>query len=235
MPQKQAIADAGGIDVIATALKEGTPTTQKHASSALWGLAAVADFQRPIIETGAVPPLVALLRNTGEQKTQGYAVATLTLLAEIGEGKKAIFTALGVEPLLEIARNQERAWLRSQAVEVLALLNIKDPLALTGGVNSPPLSPRTPRTGAMSARGGSTALTGATDDVGPSGVEVITLDSYVPPADPSTMLMRIASRKVVEVLGAKPLQLRAGFELTTEDGGTPSQEGSPHPGRAHDR
>ena len=222
-PQKQAIVDAGGLATITSALKDGTPNAQKHSASALWGLATVPEFRRPIVDHGAVPALVALLRTLGD--AQGYATATLNNVAEIGDGKKAIFMALGVEPLLEIARGADRAWLRNQAVEVLTLLNIKDPLANTS-FQPDNLSPRTPRTGAMSARGGSgaTGATGSTDDPvtgrrGGGEGDPAANEPYTPPADPATMMMRMATKKVLEVAGGKALQLRLGFDLSSDKAG----------------
>ena len=141
---KQAIVDAGGIQSIAVALKEGTPAAQRFAASAFWGLASVEEFKKPIVDVGAVPPLVSMLHKSGE--AQGHAVAALYLLAEIGEGKKSIFSSNGVEQLVEIAKNADRAWLRGQAVEVLAHLNIMDPLTDAGQMALSPRSPRTSRT-----------------------------------------------------------------------------------------
>jgi len=213
LPQKQEMVEAGGIESITLALKEGTPGAQRFAASALWGLASCGEFKRPIVDAGAVPHLVALLRNAGE--AQGYAVAALSQLAETGEGKKNIFMSHGVEPLLDIASSAERAWLRSQAVDVLAYLNIKDPLAETGAI-SPQMSPRTPRAGALTARG--SANMGGDDDgrrtFDAPGAELEA------PRDPIATLIHVTTHKVMEVVaGSKPLQLRAGFDLATEKAG----------------
>ena len=206
LPQKQAIVAVGGIEVICQALKEGTAGAQKFAAAATWGLAAHVAFTRSIVDEGAVPPLVNLLKASAD--AQGYAVAALSLLAEIGEGKKQIFISQGVEHLLEIAKGAERAWLRSTAVDVLALLNIKDPLGGSDiNLGPGPASPRTPRT----ARGVRKDEQGA-DDACAAAYEAPD-DSR----DPATVLMQVATNEVMEVVATtKPLQLRAGFDLNTE-------------------
>lgn len=210
LSQKHAIVDAGGVDVIATALKEGSPTAQRFAASAFWGLASCVEFKRPIIDAGAVSPLVNLLRNSGD--AQGYAVAALSLLAEIGEGKKHIFMSHGVEPLLDIAKSSERAWLRGQAVDVLAYLNIKDPLE-DPTVFSPNLSPRTPRAGSLTARG--SAANVADDGAGGGDVE-----EPEAPRDPLETLVTIVTKEVMQVVAnSKPLQLRSGFDISSEKAG----------------
>jgi vacuolar protein 8 len=209
-PSKLAIVNAGGIAPLVRACKEGSSGTKKGSAAALWGLSQSAEFKDAIIAAGAVPPLVALLMQSGE--AQSFSVAALNMLAEKSEAKKSIFLSCGVEPLMEIAKNITGSWLRGQAVEVLGHLGIKDPFASsTITFDAAPLSPRTPRAGAASARGKGEA------EEPKQSVSVLT--AGVEPPNVSEALMTMATGELWVVSGTKPLQLRAKFELDSDKAG----------------
>ena len=209
-PSKLAIVNAGGIAPLVRACKEGSSGAKKGSAAALWGLSQSAEFKDAIIAAGAVPPLVALLMQSGE--AQSFSVAALNMLAEKPEAKKSIFLSCGVEPLMEIAKNITGSWLRGQSVEVLGHLGIKDPLAssmITFDVA--PLSPRTPRAGAASAR--------AKGEAEEHKQSASVLTAGVDPPNVSEALMTMATGELWVVSGTKPLQLRTKFELDSEKAG----------------
>jgi vacuolar protein 8 len=209
-PSKLAIVNAGGIAPLVRACKEGSSGAKKGSAAALWGLSQSAEFKDAIIAAGAVPPLVALLMQSGE--AQSFSVAALNMLAEKSEAKKSIFLSCGVEPLMEIAKNITGSWLRGQAVEVLGHLGIKDPFASsTITFDAAPLSPRTPRAGAASARGKGEA------EEPKQSVSVLT--AGVEPPNVSEAFMTMATGELWVVSGTKPLQLRAKFELDSDKAG----------------
>ena len=121
---KKAVVDAHGIEPLVTLLSDGSIATQKHAASALWGLADGKEgvYDKQIVEAGAVQPLIQMLL-LNQTELRGFAAACLLCCCADSNAKDAIVAAGGLDPLLALT-SSPTAWLRNQATQMLTLLGI---------------------------------------------------------------------------------------------------------------
>ena len=69
----------GGVDPLIELLSDANLTTQRHATSALWGLAEGKEgvYDKQIVEAGGIQPLLSMLLLNNEE-TRGFAAACLS-------------------------------------------------------------------------------------------------------------------------------------------------------------
>ena len=138
------IVKYGGITPLVNLLCTGTPSAQKYATCALWGISQEIKHRKHIAEApGAIAQLVDLLRQL-EGETQGFAASTLVCLAQEKMGKDTIMSVGGAGPLMTIALGPT-SWLRSRCAEVLRLLGYPDPLLRREGSAMQRVAPISPR------------------------------------------------------------------------------------------
>ena len=134
----------GGVDPLIELLSDANLTTQRHATSALWGLAEGKEgvYDKQIVEAGGIQPLLSMLLLNNEE-TRGFAAACLSCCIADNDARQLILKAGGAEPLLALVHSPS-TWLRGQATQMLKALGVafKEPES----VMSPRalISPRSP-------------------------------------------------------------------------------------------
>ena len=150
---KKAVFRAGGIQPLIYLLTDQHLNSQKHAASALWGLADGKEgiYDKAIVEHNAVPLLIALMQSE-ELEVRGFAAACL-MCCNDHEAKQALSNAGGVDALLSLA-NTQATWLREQVHKMLGFLDVAIPESDTFDSPTPvqPLTTRSP--GKSTAAGG---------------------------------------------------------------------------------
>jgi hypothetical protein len=100
---KRAVADAGGIDAVATSIKEfmGSPTVLERAFTTMWSLAVLEDNQIRIADAGGIGLVVnGMMANITYEKVQKQGCGCLCTLSSNSRNKTLIRDVGGVDSIV---------------------------------------------------------------------------------------------------------------------------------------
>jgi hypothetical protein len=92
----------GAVAPLSAILRTGTGAAQEQAAAAVASLSSAADNIEPLLEAGAVPALVHILKGGNRSATQLHAATALGNLAATVDGQMQVLRASGIQHLLAL-------------------------------------------------------------------------------------------------------------------------------------
>ncbi|KOO28606.1 vacuolar protein 8 [Chrysochromulina tobinii] len=142
---QQKVVDAGGVTSMAALLRNGDASAAEQAAAGLASISQCVGAQKLIISSGAVPPLVNLLKVNQRFEAQIRAAEALANLAQNSdEGCEAVAKAGAIPRILELLGTGKAMEACSRALAKLAHSNVnnQNEICKLGGIAKllPPLS-----------------------------------------------------------------------------------------------
>ena len=142
---QQKVVDAGGVTSMAALLRNGDASAAEQAAAGLASISQCVGAQKLIISSGAVPPLVNLLKVNQRFEAQIRAAEALANLAQNSdEGCEAVAKAGAIPRILELLGTGKAMEACSRALAILAHSNVnnQNEICKLGGIAKllPPLS-----------------------------------------------------------------------------------------------
>ena len=139
-----AIVMVGGARLLVGLLASGETDVQKeHAAACLCNLASKTDNRTALLQQGAIPALLAAIRNDSEFVAIQAAFALGSIAFSHPENRKAIRAAEGLEALTGLARRFPESS-KIQQVTQYALHNVNEPVPVETPSTDPAASPPDP-------------------------------------------------------------------------------------------